>query len=499
MRSISDLFKGRDDVHGYYGLLGTKATDRGKRTGKAATRRLPVTPELWQAHLEGRERLGIVPVLKDGTCWWFCIDVDHYQESGLLEEIAAKIEELKLPLVVTRSKSGGAHLWCFLSEPMSAARARVVAEAMRRRLDLPEEHVDIFPAQGSANDVGNWMNMPYFGEQCHGVGEDGKQDFTIAQFEAYANASMVHPSDLTIAAKKNSGKVSSAPKSDLPPCIDSMIEEGIPEGGRNNTLTHVGVVFKRKYPDTWEEELVSFNQEHCEPPLDRAEMRTILGSIRNKEMGYFCDKIRANGIPCDKPVCKKRDFGVGGQSDGGVPIESIEKIDGEEPIYRVTMYGKTFQIDLDGLFLYQAFRKAALGATNKFIPNMKNDEWSEFIQDHLDLMAITEAAPDTQMCERVIQNFKRFAVGSTTDGLDLALTRGLPFYDETQKHIVFRGDDFMQLIDRNLKIDRDRTWVYLREDGCIQRDYTVGGKKEKLWCYEVKGDLWFDPSEGERV
>jgi hypothetical protein len=82
MRSISDLFKGRDDVHGYYGLLSTKPTERGKRTGKAATRRLPVTPELWQAHLEGRERLGIVPVLRDGTCWWFCIDVDHYQETG---------------------------------------------------------------------------------------------------------------------------------------------------------------------------------------------------------------------------------------------------------------------------------------------------------------------------------------------------------------------------------------------------------------------------------
>lgn len=499
MRTLPDLFRGRDDVHGAYGILNSKPTDRGKRTGKAATRRLPVTPELWQAHLEGRERLGIVPVLKDGTCWWFCIDVDHYQETGLHEEIAAKIEELSLPLVMTRSKSGGAHLWCFLSEPMQAARARIVAAAMMKKLDLPAGHVDIFPAQASADDVGNWMNMPYFGDQCHATGVDGTGNLTLEQFEAYANASTVHPSDLDIAAKKNAKKASSAPKSDLPPCIDHMIAEGVPEGGRNNTVTHVGVVFKRKYPDSWEEELQTFNSEHCEPPLDRAEMRSILASVRNKEFGYFCDKIRANGIPCDKPVCKKRDFGVGGQSDGGVPIDSIEKIDGEEPIYRITMFDKTFQIDLETLFNYQLFRRSVLGACNHFLPNMKNDDWAEICQEHLDLMAITDAAPDTQMGERVLQNFKRFAAGATSEGLEVALTRGLPFYDETNKHIVFRGDDFMQLIDRNLKIDRDRTWVYLREDGCIQNTYTVTGKKEKLWCFVVAGDLWFDPAEGERA
>ncbi len=498
MRSISDLFKGRDDVHGYYGLLNTNASDRGKRTGKAATRRQPVTPEKWTAHIEGRERLGIVPVLQDGTCWWFCIDVDHYQETGLLEEIAAKIEELSLPLVMTRSKSGGAHLWCFFSEPMNAGRAIIVANAMKKRLDLPAGHVDIFPAQAKTEDVGNWMNMPYFGDQCHGAGSDGKQNQSLEQFEAYANSSIVHPSDLDIAVKKGKTKVAK-PTSDLPPCIDFMLEEGVPDGGRNNTVTHVAVVFKRKYPDTWEEEVDKFNQEKCDPPLDRAEMRQIKTSVRNKDFGYLCDKVIASGVPCDKGLCKKRDFGVGGKSDGGVPIDSMEKIDGEEPIYRVTMYEKTFQIDLETLFNFQKFRKAVLGATNKFLPNMKNDEWAEQCQEVLDLMAISDAAPDTQMAERVLSNFKRFAVGSTSESLDTALTRGLPFYDETHKHIVFRGDDFMQLIDRNLKIDRDRTWVYMRESGCVQNVYTVGDKKEKLWCFVVSGDLWFDPSEGEKV
>ena len=485
-------------MHGYYGMLGTKPSDRGKITGKAATRRQPVTPELWTAHLEGRERLGIVPITRDSTCWWFCIDVDHYQEAGLHEDIAARIEELNLPLVMTRSKSGGAHLWCFLSEPINAADAIVVAKDFKKRLALPDGHVDIFPAQADAEDCGNWMNMPYFGDQCHATGPDGTGNLTLAEFEKLANETAVLPSDLKIVRKSAKAKTSKAPKSQLPPCIDHVIAEGcVPEGHRDNFLTHVAVVYKRAYPDNWEEKVAEFNQEYCDPPLDRAEVRKTVNSVRTKEFGYFCEKV--SQIFCDKAACKKRDFGIKGPDNNDLAVDNMEKIDGEEPIYRVTMYGKTFTIDLDTLFNYQHFRKAVLGACNKFLPNMKNDDWAEVCQGLLDLAEVNEAAPDTQMGERVVANFKRFASGATSESLDAALMRGLPFYDSERHHVIFRGDDFMQLIDRNLKIDRDKTWVYMRTGGCIQNEYTVAAKKEKLWCYVVSGDLWFDPSEGERA
>jgi hypothetical protein len=498
MRSISDLFKGRDDVHGYYGLLGSKPTDRGKRTGEAATRREPVTPELWDLHLSGKQRLGIVPILKNGTCWWFCIDVDHYQETGLHEEIAARIKELSLPLVMTRSKSGGAHLWCFLTAPMNAADAIAAANSFKKRLALPDDHVDIFPAQANAEDVGNWMNMPYFGDLCHGTGPDGGADLTLKQFEEYANSMAVAPGDIGVASRSTKKTARRKSESELPPCIEHVMAEGcVPEGFRDNFITHVAIVFKRAYPDDWTEKVQDFNQEYCDPPLDRAAVRKTVNSVKAKDFGYMCDKVSA--IYCDKTECKTRDYGLKGPDNNDIAVDSMEKIEGEQPIYRLSMYGKKFTIDLDTLFNYQLFRKAVLGATNKFLTNMKNDEWASICQGLLDLANYHDAAPDTQMGERVVQNFKRFASGATTESLDAALTRGLPYYSEANKHIIFRGDDFMQLVDRNLKLSREMTWVYMQQAGCVQNNFTVGEKKEKLWCFIVEGDLWFDPSEGERA
>jgi hypothetical protein len=488
MRDIPSLFRGREDVHGYYGLLNQKATDRGKKVGQAATRRRPVTPELWADHLSGKARLGIVPVLKDGKCWWFCVDVDNYQDEGLHEQLAARIQELALPLVMTRSKSGGAHLWCFLSEPMPAAQAIKAAESFKKRLGLPEDHVDIFPAQGKASDVGNWMNMPYFGDQCHGCGIDGLQSQTVEDFVKYANERTVHPDDLKVARKGDRTTVDSG----LPPCVDHFLAEGIPDGARNNILTHIGVAFKRAYPDDWEERLHEANQEMADPPLDRSDMRQICKSLKSHELQYFCAKV--SEFYCDKEACKKRAYGIGrgptSLDDGALPIDSIVKLEGEKPIYKITSSTEViFKISLEELFYYQKFRMAFLGATDIYLPNMKADEWTERLNGYLEKMHTEQQGDDTQMGDRVVQLFKRFGERSVTSSLKEALERGLPFYDGSR--IVFRGDDFMQMIDRSLKLEREKTWWYMRQAGTQLEN--------RLWVYPVQGELWFNPDEGEQA
>lgn len=499
MRDIPDLFRGREDCHGAYGLLNNRTTDRGKKTGQAATRRQPVTPELWAAHLAGQQRLGIVPVLKNGTCWWFCLDVDHYQDEGLLPLIAARIDELSLPLVMTRSKSGGAHLWCFLSEPMDANAAIAVALSFKKRLALPEEHVDIFPAQGKASDIGNWMNMPYFGAQCHGAGIDGLAEQTVDEFVHYANERIVHPSDIGLARKQSATRVTGGK---MPPCIAKFFDEGcIPEGGRNNMMTHIGVYYKKAEPDDWEEKLKEANEEYCDPELPRDEMRNVIKSLKSKDFAYFCKKVPAEY--CDREACKKCEFGIGSGStddENPLPIDSITKLNGEKPIYKiVAATGVTFTITLDEIFNYQKFRTAFLGAADIFLVNMKNDEWRDRLTVYLERMAHEDAAPDTQMGERVFAQFQRFAARCDTTSLSHSFESGLAFYDEPQRTIIFRGDDFMQLIDRALKLDREKTWAYMREAGCDQKDYEIGGKTEKLWCFKVTGDLWFNPHEGDQA
>ena len=41
----------------------------------------------------------------------------------------------------------------------------------------------------------------------------------------------------------------------------------IPEGGRKSSLFNVGVYFRKKNPDDWQEDLMKFNYEHVDEPL----------------------------------------------------------------------------------------------------------------------------------------------------------------------------------------------------------------------------------------
>lgn len=497
MRSFAELFKGRDDAYGTYGSIAhAQATDRGKRVGRAQTVRGAVTQALYDAHLAGEQRLGIAPVLKNSTCWWFCIDVDFYQEKGLHESIASRILELGLPLVMTRSKSGGAHLWCFFDAPISAGKARETAQAWAKKLKLPTEHVDIFPAQASADDIGNWVNIPYFGDACHCAGEDGEQNLSLEEFLEYANERVQHSTDLK---KKTEEKVKSS-ASDAPPCIDYMIENGVPEGYRNNAVTQYAVYAKKAFPDAWKDKTREFNDEHCDPAMPGPEVTVVLKSVQAKEFQYLCKKIET--MFCDKKECKLREFGIGGgprkAEDIDIDIQRIEKIDGEEPIYRVTIKDKRFQINLDQLFLYNAFKKAALGATNEFLPVIKQPEWEIFMKDVLERMEIEEAAADTQMRDRIIRIFMRFAEGTTTESLDVAVDRALPYLEG--KNLIFNGDDFMQIVDRAFtRLPREKTWAYMRDWGCVLVEREVGGHKKKFWMYVPDGPLWFEPDKGEQA
>lgn len=515
MRDFAALFKGREDAHGhYFSLAGRKATDRGKMVSKAKSEHLPVTPALIKGHLAGKERLGIIPVMKDGRVWWFVIDVDFYKigEQKLADvdgykKIAQAIKDLGLPLVLTASKSGGAHLWCFLAEPLDAESAHVAAKAFNEKLNLPSvlgipieeynQHVDIFPKDFSPDNIGSWVNLPYFGDQCHCYGEDGDDDLDLPAFIRYANAHITGHDDLSFKRKEKSK--AKGTKSDRPPCIDYMIEHGVPEGHRNNACTQFAIFALKAFPDNWEDELDKFNEAHCQPPLRRDEVAPIKKSVGSKQYeGYMCEAMQA--IFCDKGECRKRAFGIGrGAQTSDVGIKGIEKIDGEEPVYLIEMNGKKFPVSIDELLPYQQFRRRAAASTNRLPPSMKQGEWEDILNDLLDNMEITEPAADTQMRDRVIRAFQGWVGQScVTSDFDEAMANESPYYDG--KSITFSGDKLMSQLDRQLGIARDQVYIIMRNWNTTIVERKVKGKSVQLWYWLQNGPLWFDPtSKGKKL
>jgi hypothetical protein len=92
-------------------------------------------------HLEGRQTIGIYPLLSDETCRLVAIDLDGptwREEADALRECAV---EAGVPVLVERSRSGrGAHMWVLFSQPVAArvASDRLVAADAgdEPRLDL---------------------------------------------------------------------------------------------------------------------------------------------------------------------------------------------------------------------------------------------------------------------------------------------------------------------------------------------------------------------------
>ena len=102
VEKFKSIFYGMDRAYGQYKSNGESKD--GKAGGTAYIIKKPVVDKLWEDHLAGKDpSLGIIPIRDDSTCIWGCIDIDTYPLDH--KKIIRKIRELKLPLVMCRSKS----------------------------------------------------------------------------------------------------------------------------------------------------------------------------------------------------------------------------------------------------------------------------------------------------------------------------------------------------------------------------------------------------------
>lgn len=140
------LFRGRTDVYG---------TDAGP------VEHAEPTLEVYRRHLEGRDAIGIFPMLDDNTVWWAAIDLDEPNF-----ELARTMQKL-IPgqSWIERSRSGNAHVWVFFESPCPAWVARAILRGATEAVGRPD--VEIFPKQDGLRKggVGNYINLPYHGDE----------------------------------------------------------------------------------------------------------------------------------------------------------------------------------------------------------------------------------------------------------------------------------------------------------------------------------------------
>jgi hypothetical protein len=136
---FSRLFRGLDRAYGSLDL--TTKDARGKQKGKYKFVHEPRTLATYRSHLDGGTSIGVVPINEDNLCLWGAIDVDQYplDHSAILR----KLRDAAMPLVVCRSKSGGAHLYLFLTEQVEAEKVQLKLKEIAAEIGLGG--CEIFP------------------------------------------------------------------------------------------------------------------------------------------------------------------------------------------------------------------------------------------------------------------------------------------------------------------------------------------------------------------
>jgi hypothetical protein len=230
-KKFAGIFDGLQQAYGTYRI--DRKAQNGKNTGKATVLRQPRNDQTWEGHLSGKgDAIGIIPINEDNNCKWGCIDIDQYPLDHL--ELVEKIRRMKIPLVVCRSKSGGAHCFLFTTDWVSAKQMQdtlqhIAAEMGYGGCETFPKQIKLFLERG---DVGNFLNLPYYDaeEGLRYVIKDDGQSGTIEEFFALHETYVQDPEQLqslTVAKEESNIIVK-----DGPPCLQTLCTQKISEGGQ---------------------------------------------------------------------------------------------------------------------------------------------------------------------------------------------------------------------------------------------------------------------------
>lgn len=324
-----ERFTGLPRAHGVYMIRNGKPTPEGQKVeGSARTVHVGAMAKDWLAHLQGKTGVGIIPIRDDGTVRWGAIDVDDYNLN--LGQLEARVRTLALPLILCRTKSGGAHLYLFLNEDVAAALVREKLLEWAAALGYPS--VEVFPKQtrlAGLRDTGNWINMPYFGRDRLAL-RNGKPVTEPADFLKLAEACAITHTTLEQIA------LPIPPFTDGPPCLERLAAQGFEKGTRNNSVLNIAIYEKKKHGDAFAEHVQTANADFTQ--LGSREVASVITSVGKKDYGYTCDKEPICSV-CDKPTCLTRKYGVGAPEGGRTATKPRKLTDTQRLVTLVTDSG----------------------------------------------------------------------------------------------------------------------------------------------------------------
>jgi len=374
-KKLLAAFEGSDAAYGT-----TTVGRRGKNGKTEANSRVvhgTLDEEKIQAHIDGNQGVGSIPINSSNDCKFGALDIDTYDLN--LEALNQKVQSMKLPLILCRSKSGGAHLFLFLKDWEPAALIREYLTEMA--IVLGHSGCEVFPKQdkilAERGDVGNFINMPYYNaEETMRYAMDKKGNaMDLGQFLKAVEKTRVSAADLDKLTFGGDRKYFT----DGPYCLEVMASQGKIRDNRNITMFAVGVYCRLKWPDDWKKHHEEYNRMLCDPALEASEIVNIQRSLDKKPTYFYqCDMCPLKDF-CDKNVCKTRPYGVGNKAPDMPNVGGLTILLSEPRLYFMDVDGKRMQLTTEQLQNQTLWQRQCMEQLSMMPPTLKGAEWQQMV------------------------------------------------------------------------------------------------------------------------
>jgi hypothetical protein len=375
-----DYFEGLREAHGRFVYVESKREGI-KREAEYKHLWKELTLSDIQEHLSGIRGVQVTPINKDSVCRFGCIDTDDYAiTEDFIKTLLLNIKAKKLPLIPCRTKSGGLHIYMFLTNFIPAERMMKKLKNLAVLLSLGD--VEVFPKQKeillSNYDVGNKISLPYFGgdtgfEKAYDLKPDGKlTTLTVDEFMSAVEAVACS----TIEFDKIVDKLPEVIE-DGPPCLNMLCHRGVSEH-RNDFMMNVCVYLKKRFPEEWEEKAKEYDRLYCKPSLGDSEVENVVRSIKRKNYGYTCSRHPIKPF-CNSSVCRRRKYGVG--SGEGLPVNAkLTKLKTDPALYFLDMGdGSRICCTIEELQSQRLFQRVCMEKHSIVFKSMKISEWEDIL------------------------------------------------------------------------------------------------------------------------
>ena len=521
LEKFKRIFAGLDYAYGNF-KKETSSIPSQKVEGKSTVIRQPVTDELWKNHLAGVGlRLGVFPVTADNTARWGVIDIDKYSYD--YEALLKKIREEKLPLIMCRSKSGGAHLFLFTEELVSAAELKYAMEKCAALLGVKDIMDRIYPMQtkilASRGDTGSYLNMPYYNA------EEGSQyayndDFSAASIDEFFKlydtyvvkdlAKFIKESPALPTTIKAKRRKENSPYAEAPPSLLTLMKQKVGKGHRDQFLFALGVFYRKAQADerfkdkkgnplTVEELMRQANRDYMVEPLTEKEVNKTIDSLdRHDYQRYPCQSPPLKGV-CNPTICLTRKYGITNDEfpkDAKQIFENLTELESNPRLFFIDVQPDDLQkdkirVELEAHQLRKKdkFYDAVLDRAGVWLPDMKTNEFNTLMSEVYKTRNIEEAETEADEDQDIRDWFEAFVSATAAYTERANLLQGVCYYNMETKELEFRLDLFIKYLRvQRVTISRPKLISRLKRILKASKKHatiTISGKENRLTVWRI--------------